>query len=167
MLTWERLKELLFYCAVTGIFTWRVDRTAGVKVGDVAGSHNKASGYMRIKVDGKTYFAHRLAWFYVYGEWPTNKVDHINAKDIHDGLNKIDNRIVNLRDVDNRGNQSNRRKHRKGGLVGTSFCKRSGKWLSSIGQEGKKKFLGYFPTEHEASDVYQAVLAELKEGLNV
>lgn len=47
-------------------------------------------GYLRIKIDGKEYRAHRLAWLFVNGEFPLGNLDHIN------GI-KTDNRFCNLR----------------------------------------------------------------------
>ena len=38
-----------------------------VRRGDVAGWLDD-SGYLRIRIDGKAYYAHKLAWFYVTGE---------------------------------------------------------------------------------------------------
>lgn len=47
-------------------------------VGDVAGCVDK-DGYIQIRLKGKMYPAHRLAWLYVYGEWPQDEIDHINC----------------------------------------------------------------------------------------
>ena len=59
--------------------------------GKIAGGDN-GSGYIRIMIDNERISAHRLAWFYVYGTWPSKCIDHINHK-------KDDNRICNLRNV--------------------------------------------------------------------
>ena len=38
------------------------------------------------------FFAHRVVWMMVHGEWPEHTIDHINGV-------KTDNRIQNLRDI--------------------------------------------------------------------
>ncbi len=66
-LTQSQLKELLSYDQETGVFT----RLDGQNAGKVAGAINK--GYLRIRINGKRYYAHRLAWLYVHGAAP--KID--------------------------------------------------------------------------------------------
>lgn len=84
----QRLRELLDYNPSTGAFTWRQDVGTRSKAGEVAGGFD-ANGYIRISFDRQIYPAHRLARFYVYGDWPS-VVTHLNG-------NKADNSIANLR----------------------------------------------------------------------
>jgi len=98
--TQERLKELLDYDPTTGLFYWKKPTARCIKVGDAAGYQQK--GYTIIKVDGKKFYAHRLAWRYVYGEDPLSlSIDHINR-------DRTDNRISNLRVCNQHQNQGNR-----------------------------------------------------------
>ena len=86
------LKEILDYNESTGIFTWKVKRNSfGGKVapGAIAGSKKDDGGYIRIVIDQKKHYAHRLAFLYVHGYIP-NVIDHLNG-------NTFDNRIENLR----------------------------------------------------------------------
>lgn len=84
--------NILKYEPETGVFRWnnyRNSRGGPVGPGVIAGTIDR-NGHRIITVDGWRYMAHRLAWFYVHGEWPSGQVDHANM--VHD-----DNRIDNLR----------------------------------------------------------------------
>ncbi|MCK9994454.1 MAG: hypothetical protein Dbin4_02974, partial [Alphaproteobacteria bacterium] len=98
-LTQSRLKELLHYDPDTGVFTRRVQTSSNARVGDVAGCLHP-EGYRHIQIDGKRYAAHRLAWLYMTGEWPTNQLDHLNGV-------RDDNRWGNLREATHGQNQQN------------------------------------------------------------
>src|SRR6266704_128840 len=98
MLTQQRLKELLSYDPLTGVFLWRVKRCNKMP-GDVAGC-NKNRNYTVVYVEGKSYRAHRLAWFYMTGEWPATFLDHRD-------MNKHNNAWENLRLATKSQNQAN------------------------------------------------------------
>lgn len=84
-----------------------------------------------------------------YGEWPKNQVDHIN-------MVITDNRIENMRDVEQSPNQWNRTKYlnNTSGYKGVSFYKRNASWRAQITFMGKKKTIGYFPTPELAASAY-------------
>lgn len=149
MLTQARLKEVLHYEKTTGIFTYIVSRKTTI-IGTVAGSI--WDGYRRIYVEGKPFSAHRLAWLYVYGEWPKYEIDHING--IRD-----DNRIENLRDVSTSVNQQNVRYGKSdnvSGYLGVSRYKnlKAKPWRAQILVSGKMIHLGYFETAEDAGVAY-------------
>lgn len=73
----DRLRSLLHYDPETGLFTRNVSRQ-GFHADTEAGTFHKQSGYILVGVDRKHYRAHRLAWLYMMGEWPS-EVDHING----------------------------------------------------------------------------------------
>ncbi len=126
MLTQERLKEVLSYDPVTGLFIWNHDRGGTAKHNSVAGtSHTK--GYIKIKIDGKLYFAHRLAFVYVTGEFPKEQVDHLNNI-------RHDNRWNNLRLVTQEENQHNRKKSKNNttGIEGVYWEKARNKYKVQI-----------------------------------
>ena len=143
-LTAEKLRELLHYEPETGIFTWKVSTSNSVKVGDVAGSPD-GLGYLRITVWSRRYQAHRLAWFYVYGEWPKLDIDHINR-------NTSDNRIANLRDISHKQNMQNasKRSDNTSGCPGVSWKKQYSKWQVHIKHNQKQIHLGYYSIIEEA-----------------
>ena len=103
ILTQAKLKELLDYNPDTGDFTNKAFRGLRAIPGEIAGNLN-TRGYIDISIGRRKYKAHRLAWLYTYGTWPINNLDHINRS-------KIDNRIVNLRDVTQAQNGQNKTKH--------------------------------------------------------
>lgn len=151
MITQKELKEILDYDKTTGVFTWKQSRANNkIKIGSVAGNL-QSNGYYHIKINYKAYLSHRLAWLYVFNEWPKNRIDHIN------GI-KYDNRIENLRDIPQRENCQNYTIHRNGKLVGCSFNKNTKKWQSAIRVNGKLKHLGCYNTELEAHEAYNQAI---------
>jgi len=140
----EELKELLHYNPGTGIFTWLVNRTGGVKAGDVP--CYKSDGYIQISVNNKDYKAHRLAFFYMTGDWPKEQIDHKNHV-------RDDNRWVNLREATHQENQKNRTisKNNTSGVMGVCWNKKRKKWESNIWINGKQKHLGRFNDKFEAA----------------
>lgn len=83
-MTAEEVKALLDYDAAKGLLTWLVNYPR-VKAGQEAGYLLK-TGYVGIRIGGKEYKAHRVAWLHYHGEWPVGDIDHID----HD---KTNNRI--------------------------------------------------------------------------
>jgi hypothetical protein len=73
--TQTRLKELLEYDPETGIFRWRIKPSNRVRVGQIAGNLD-TYGNRQIRIDNKSYLAHRLAVLYVTGSWPTEDIGH-------------------------------------------------------------------------------------------
>jgi hypothetical protein len=148
-LTHERLLEVLDYDPVTGVFTWRVALSSKLRAGAVAGNTHPA-GFRRIRIDGRSYKAHRLAWFFVHGRWPVFEIDHRHGVRAGDA-------IGNLRDVTHAQNQQNQRRARadnKCGLLGACWHKGTSKWRASIRHEGKQKHLGLFTSKEAAHAAY-------------
>lgn len=158
MLTQAGLKEALHYDADSGIFRWKISKNNRVKLFQAAG-HLDFYGYIKIRFQGKLYFAHRLAWLYVNGKWPTNQIDHINGV-------RNDNRICNLRCAtvsQNLQNLRNARSDNKSGFLGVGLHKRSNKYYAHIRIGGKLKHLGSFKTAEQAHAVYLAAKREQHE----
>ena len=143
-LTAEKLREFLHYEPETGIFTRKVSTARRVKAGDVAGCPD-GRGYLLIQAQSRLYRAHRLAWLYVYGTWPTDQIDHINRI-------RTDNRISNLREVSHKQNGQNRSKpsNNTSGYTGVRWYKRISKWVAQIRHNYKHIYLGCYNTIEEA-----------------
>lgn len=154
-LTAEILRELLTYNPETGVFVRRV--TLGkIKAGMVAGSPS-SHGYLLISVAGTRYKAHRLAWLYVYGEWPKEDIDHINRV-------TSDNRICNLREATDHQNLWNMKKPitNSSGYKGVSYHALTGKWRVRFRRDGKEQFIGLFHSKEIAFEVYKEEITRVR-----
>jgi len=146
LLNQETLMSVVIYDKDTGSFSWRVKGPhRSMRVGG-AGFLN-TDGYRYLGIKDKRYKEHRLAWLYVYGQWPDGQIDHIN------GI-RNDNRISNLRVVTQRQNNTNQETQRNGRLPGCYYDKRWGKWHAQIVWGDQHMYLGSFTTEKEASEAY-------------
>ncbi|HTV32739.1 MAG TPA: HNH endonuclease, partial [Methylocella sp.] len=152
MVTLERLKAVLDYEPETGLFRWKRSKT-NTKCGQIAGSKS-GCGYIYIEIDGIAYLAHRLAWLYMTGEWPS-ELDHID-------LDKTNNTISNLRVADRSQNCCNKkiRADNKSGVPGVNYHTRLKKWVARIAVRGKRYSLGCFESLEEAAAAREQKLAE-------
>jgi hypothetical protein len=148
------LRRLLSYDPETGVFTRRVDVMGGhhrtqvcIKSGTRAG--NPTHGYWRIGVNGRRYYAHRLAFLYMTGEWPNGVVDHIDG-------NGQNNAWANLRVANQSQNVANGKlaKNNKAGFKGVYRHNQNGCYVALIHANGKKHHLGCFATPEEAHAAY-------------
>lgn len=136
------LKTLLHYDPFTGIFTWAIALPTR-KIGARAG-RNSSNGYRAIKINGRMFLEHRLAWVYMTGSLPPHQIDHINGR-------RRDNRFANLRAASSSQNMQNQRD-----VKGAYPHKPSGTWQSAIKINGKTIWLGKFETEEAARAAYLA-----------
>ena len=152
MIDQDELKRQLYYDPETGIFTQAAlgRRNNRSYIGKEIGSLNN-SGYLAVRINYKSYLLHRLAWLYMYGEWPEYQIDHIN-------LNRTDNRFANLRKASNAENNrnTNLRSTNKSGVKGVYWNKSNSKWRARVQFNGKFTHLGYHSTIESASAAYNA-----------
>lgn len=163
ILSAARLRELLHYDPETGAFTRLKTAGSVAPAGSSPGCINK-SGYLVIRLDYRLYYAHRLAWLYVHGEWPTDQIDHIN------GI-KADNRLHNLRNVTAQANVQNVRgpavHNKSSGLLGATWSARTKKWHAQIGVDMKHINLGKYATAEEAHQAYLTAKRRLHPGCTI
>ena len=121
-------------------------------------------GYIRSNINGRRYYLHRLIYLYHNPEWNIHDISPENEID-HDNRITSNNKIENLRIIDNSGNQRNKDKRPNCSSIykGVSWDKRMNKWLAKIRIDGIKKHLGYFDDENEAGFMYLAIYDEIME----
>lgn len=146
-----RLRECVDYDPETGLFIWRyradrLPRWNTRYAGTVAG-HLSKDGRRRIELDRK-YLASRLAWLYMTGGWPKDRIDHING-------DPSDNRFANLRECTQAQNMQNRLPNQtnESGHIGVRWSK--GKWQARIAIDGNQIHLGRYNDLSKAIRAYE------------
>ena len=134
----EELHRLFRYDIETGKLYWKISPTRSVKIGDEAGYLNE-SGYTLVRINDKDYRLHRVVYKMCHKVEPPAILDHINEI-------KTDNRIENLREIDN---GHNLRRSRKGAGVRNPTGKEK-KYRARPRFNGKEYYLGMFDTYEEA-----------------
>lgn len=96
-------------------------------------------GYLRVKIGGKKVYCHRIAFLHYHGRIHDGRIDHVNG-------DRSDNRIANLREVDDFQNAANcgLKRNNTSGASGVAWSKRENKWKASIRSGGKMFNLGTF-----------------------
>lgn len=153
--TAENVRDLLHYDPDTGVFTWRIRPAQRTPKGSTAGTDN-GQGYVAIGYLRRTHKAHRLAWLYMTGQWPTGEIDHKNG-------NRSDNRWRNLRIADRFLNNQNTRGRNRNRLLGVD-SRKNGKYEARIYFNNRKYHIGTFPSEIDAHIAYIAHRNALHSG---
>lgn len=168
-ITAEIAREFLAYNPETGMMLWQVrarkwftsdaeHRSWNSKyAGRKAGTLKTDTGYRGVRIFGRRYPEHRLAWLMQTGAWPKTHLDHINHR-------RDDNRWKNLRPVTSSENRQNLGRRRNGRLLplGVDRPRARGRFRAGITVEGVRLYLGRFDTEEEA--VRAREVAEIAAG---
>ena len=148
----DSLRKCLSYDKDTGHFIWleSSSRANGHQKDDRA-DKQRSGGYYRVKLSGKVYYAHRLAWFMSYGTWPEGQLDH------KDG-DKSNNRLSNLRLATPVQNSTNQKTpaNNTSGVKGVHWIKKKKRWQAQITNNGKQIRLGYFVNFDDAVEARKA-----------
>jgi hypothetical protein len=109
-----------------------------------------------ITIKQKHFKAHRLAWLYMTGNWPTKEIDHI------DGC-PFNNTWINLREVTRKQNMENLslNKTNTSGHRGVSWHKQTKKWKACVTHNYTSVYIGLFNTAEEAAQAAAAKRAEI------
>jgi len=118
-------------------------RYSGKEAGHEFTNTSGAQSY-QVRYDGKSYYVHRIIWQWYHGS-ECNLIDHIDG-------NPLNNRIPNMRSVDNKTNTKNCKISvaNKSGHTGVSWSKYHNKWEAYIWRDCKKYNLGLFVELEEA-----------------
>ena len=138
----EIFKEKLVYNKETGVFTWiGKARNSGRVAGQVVKRGRQSYILLGIGYKSKVYkvAAHRVAWMFTTGDWPSGEIDHLDG-------NGLNNSINNLRDVSRSENNKNRRlqSNNTTGIHGVSFRPKYNSWRVYSFAEKKQTHLGVY-----------------------
>lgn len=137
-----KLENEVSYDPEKGVFQWvRFGRgRRKTQIGNL-----NTDGYVRLRVNGVNYPAHKVAWYLFYQEWPQKEIDHI------DGV-RSNNKISNLRLATRSQNCYNKTSSRNSTskYKGVSWDSSRNKWITSISVNGRTKHLGRYDSEEEA-----------------
>ena len=140
----EYIKDFISYNQHTGVFRWDKVRTPRMVPGTEI--HTKHSdGSVVVKFNDKQIRAHRLAWWWVYGELPKGWIDHING-------DRADNRISNLRLASPEQNGRNSRKLCKSSTEFKGVSANGNRFRARCSLNGAQVHIGSFPTAEEANE---------------
>lgn len=152
----DDLREILDYNPDEGVFRWKTCARRSW-VGKEVGSWD-LHGYKTVRLGGRSYKLHRLAWLHATGSWPTGDIDHINGV-------RHDNRLCNLRDVSRKTNLQNMREAKNNHSTGVLGVYPSrDKFCAAISMDDKKIHLGTFATVDEAKQAYLSAKRRMHEG---
>lgn len=142
----QHVRTRLSYDPETGAFTWI--RARRDRVGKEAGAIDSA-GHRQIRLHGRLYMAHRLAWLYMTGNFPEMAIDHANGV-------RSDNSWCNLREATPSQNGANCKLsvRNTSGAKGVFLERLTGRWNAYVRVQRKSVYLGTFDTVEEASQAY-------------
>lgn len=140
------VRKRLRYDPLSGDLTWRIAPKGHPRLhGAIAGC--AASGYVKIKINGKAYAAHRLAWLLFYGKWPSRRIDHADG-------NSLNNAIANLRQATAGENCANAARRRGKRLPKGVRRLPSGNFQARIGAGKTIRTIGTYSTVDAAASAY-------------
>lgn len=147
MITADEVRKVLDYNPATGDFIWKVPPSRSVKAGSIAGSKCRANckTYIRITYEGVRYYAHRLAFLYMNGEWPKHQGKHLDG-------NGCANMWSNLSDEPPSIVSKNRKlqDNNTSGVNGVYWSASHKKWRVAINHNGKIISGGIFKNKPDA-----------------
>ncbi|NBW08293.1 MAG: HNH endonuclease [Caulobacteraceae bacterium] len=105
-------------------------------------------GYVTLRIAGRWFFAHRVIWLLVYGNWPERFLDHIDG-------DKSNNHPSNLRLATSSQNSANRRVNGKVPFKGVVMHE-DGKFQVTCA----RKYIGLYESAEAAARAYDKAAIE-------
>lgn len=150
----DYLRSILSYDPISGDLTWKIrpdtnhrDRWFNGRFGGkVAGKIHLKSGYRVVKIEGKYWLAHRLAWMIMYGECPPelDHRDHVKSNNVLTNLRPA-TRLQNARNVPKPITE----------LPRGVFKTVSGRFKAQIGVDRRQVYLMTWDTAEQAARAYR------------
>lgn len=127
------------------------NRAAGTKAGTPLGK----KAYLRVSVDYRFYYVHRLIWLMHHGELP-DVIDHIDG-------DPSNNRIENLRaaTISNNMQNSKLNKRNTSGIKGVHKCAKTGLWRGQVYAKGRTHHVGPFESLEQCGDAVKVLREQL------
>lgn len=144
-------KDIFDYNQNTGKLYWKIRICKKMRVGEEAGCEAK-NGYIVIRVYGRLYYAHRIAWSIMTDE-DINKFGEID----HENRIRNDNRWENLRPATSSQQKANASKKKRcsSKYKGVTWNKDANLWVAQIKRNKKNYNLGSYKKEEDAALAYQ------------
>lgn len=151
------LRECFDYNPETGALTWKHRPREHFQsdhiwliwlanfAGKIAGSHSDR--YVRVGIDGRHLYGHRIIWAMQTGAWPNDEIDHRER-------DKLNNRWEMLRPATHQQNGFNHPGWKGRDLPkGVTRCRK--RFAAAISVDRRRLHLGVFDTPEEANTAYR------------
>lgn len=149
-----KIEDCVTYDPLTGVFDRKLRTSNNQKMKDIA--IKKKNGYCYVNVLGKSYLAHRLAYYLMEGVFPEEDIDHIDR-------DRANNVYSNLRPCSRSENLFNMGLVRKGKFSrNVSLDKRRGTYYAQVRAFGKT----HSKTGLESAELAEMVADELRSRLH-
>lgn len=123
--------------------------------GSIAGGLDGSSGYLRVKVDRKSYLVHRVIYLMHYGVLP-EYIDHIDG-------NILNNSIDNLRFATKQNNRWNSKGNRDTQTGVKGVYRDRDRFKALITVDGIRYYLGMFSSIEEAKKIVDEKYTQLQK----
>lgn len=150
----QELLDSVAYVFSTGELMWKTTGKGRRKDRRILSKHYK-TGHLNLAFNHKKYLVHRVIWTLHYGPIPEGfEIDHRNTI-------TSDNRLQNLRISTSSENNCNSKTKTKSKHGYKGIGKNGRGYWASIMKNGKKHYLGTFPSPEEAHLAYAQAAALL------